>query len=135
MQKIQSLVYLYLRYISKVSSPTLAKFQILTANVSCDCLTGPRDCFSNETSSAAVIGGLTPIDNPVDQVEVIGEDGAGKDDLLPDLPDEASRRWENTLIILYKGCMNFKTRGNPYFFQNFDSFYPLFHPLFFQKFL
>ena len=61
--------------------------------MSCDCVTGPRDCFSNDTSSsAAVVGGLTPIDNPVDEVEVIQEDGASHDDLVPDLPHESSRR-------------------------------------------
>ena len=35
-----------------------------------------------------------------------------------------------TLILVYKGCMNLKTSGIPYYFQNFDSFYPLV----FQKF-
>ena len=27
--------------------------------------------------------------------------------------------WGNTLILVYKGCMNLKTRGIPYYFQNF----------------
>ena len=39
-------------------------------------------------------------------------------------------RWWNTLILVYKGCMNLKTRGIPYYSQNFDSFYPLFFPHF-----
>ena len=30
-----------------------------------------------------------------------------------------------TLSILYKGYMNFKTRGIPFYFHNLDSFYPL----------
>ena len=62
------------------------------ANETCDCLTGPRDCFSSDVTSVAVVGGLTPIDDPVDQVEVIAEDGPENDDLVPDLPEEASRR-------------------------------------------
>ena len=37
---------------------------------------------------------------------------------------------KSTLIMVYKGCMILKTRGIPYYFQNFDSFYPL---IFFQK--
>ena len=36
----------------------------------------------------------------------------------------------NTLILVYKGCMNLQTRGIPYYFQNFDSFYPLFFSTF-----
>ena len=36
---------------------------------------------------------------------------------------------DNTLIMVYKGCMILKTRGIPNYFQNFGSFYPL---LFFQ---
>ena len=40
--------------------------------------------------------------------------------------DEAVCRY--TLIMVYKGCMILKTRGIPYYFQNFDSFYPLFFP-------
>ena len=54
-------------------------------------------------------------------------------------------RWKQhfhsfTLIMVYKGCMDFETRGIPYFSQSFDSFYPLFffkkysHPLFFDDF-
>ena len=41
-----------------------------------------------------------------------------------------------TFILVYKGCMNLKTRDIPYYFQNFDSFYPLFFstfPVFFHK--
>ena len=34
-----------------------------------------------------------------------------------------------TFIMVYKGCMILKTRGIPYYFQNFGSFHPL---LFFQ---
>ena len=42
--------------------------------------------------------------------------------------------------MVYMGCMNFETRGIPYFSRCFDSFYPLFffkkysHPLFFDDF-
>ena len=43
-----------------------------SANETCDCLTGPRDCFeaggTTTVTSVAVVGGLTPIDDPVDQV-------------------------------------------------------------------
>ena len=40
-----------------------------------------------------------------------------------------ARLYEGTLILVYKGCMISKTRVIPYYFQNFDSFYPLiFHP-------
>ena len=72
----------------------LVHFQISNANVSCsyECLTGERGCYSNETSSSAVIGGLTPIDNPVDAIEVIEESGENHDDLVPELPHESSRR-------------------------------------------
>ena len=48
------------------------------------------------------------------------------------LPKTFNFHGEPTLSILYKGCMNFKTRGIPYFFQNFDSFYvenPVEHPI------
>ena len=34
----------------------------------------------------------------------------------------------STLSMVYKGCMIWKTRSIPYFFQNCDSFYPLFSP-------
>ena len=30
-----------------------------------------------------------------------------------------------TFIMVYKGCMILKTRGIPYYFQNFGSFHPL----------
>ena len=74
--------------------PQLQPWDPQSANETCDCLTGPRDCFADATTaSVAVVGGLTPIDDPVDQVEVIAENGAhGEDDLVPDLPEEASRR-------------------------------------------
>ena len=36
-------------------------------------------------------------------------------------------RW-STLFMVYKGSLIWKTRGIPYYFQNFDSFCPRFAP-------
>ena len=50
--------------------PPLQPWDPQSANETCDCLTGPRDCYADATTvtSVAVVGGLTPIDDPVDQV-------------------------------------------------------------------
>ena len=34
-------------------------------------------------------------------------------------PVSPLRKIFNTLILVYMGCMNLKTRGIPYYFQNF----------------
>ena len=46
--------------------------------------------------------------------------------LLTPIRKEAEFSVICTHFILYKGFWNFKSRGIPLFFQNFDSFYPLF---------
>ena len=42
-----------------------------------------------------------------------------------DAPGQDQRQGEIIILIMvYKGCMNFETRGIPYFSQSSDSFYP-----------
>ena len=52
-----------------------------------------------------------------------------KEKIKNDIFEEIHKNEQHTLIMVYKGCMILKTRGIPYIFQNFGSFYPL---LFFQ---